>query len=118
AFESAGEAPDAGAVVDLGARRERTGSSGADPFEWDGPSQWDIPDHEAPPAAEEERRPRTAALRTGGPLTGAIPKSSTGQERSAQRHAGERESAAESRGSSAARGAGEGPDAATRPASH
>ncbi|RPF21012.1 septation protein SepH [Myceligenerans xiligouense] len=75
--------PAPAAVVDLGARRGKQGpesSSGepapADPsasgtqLEWDGPSQWEIPG----PDRDEERRPRTAALRTGGPLTGAVPK--------------------------------------------
>lgn len=66
-------------VVDLGSRREKTGAPPGDQFEWDGPSQWDIPDRNATEAAaDDERRPRTAALRTGGPLTGAIPKPSTG----------------------------------------
>ncbi|GAB3157825.1 hypothetical protein GCM10027059_01520 [Myceligenerans halotolerans] len=75
--------PAPAAVVDLGSRRGKhsnDSSSGesapADPppsgtqLEWDGPSQWEIPG----PDRDGERRPRTAALRTGGPLTGAIPK--------------------------------------------
>ncbi|MBL0885646.1 septation protein SepH [Myceligenerans indicum] len=77
--------PAPAAVVDLGARRGKHTDSGTGPasgagapdepsagsqIEWDGPSQWEIPG----PDTDEERRPRTAALRTGGPLTGAVPK--------------------------------------------
>ncbi|MBE1876850.1 septation protein SepH [Myceligenerans pegani] len=74
--------PAPAAVVDLGARRGKhstenpSGESaesshgGTQQLEWDGPSQWEIPG----PERDDERRPRTAALRTGGPLTGAVPK--------------------------------------------
>ncbi|GAB4085914.1 septation protein SepH [Myceligenerans cantabricum] len=64
------------AVVDLGTRRGKGGAPpepGQQPHEelgWDGPSRWEIPG----PDDDGERRPRTAALKTGGPLTGAIPK--------------------------------------------
>ncbi|MBO0610673.1 septation protein SepH [Myceligenerans salitolerans] len=76
------EQPAPAAVVDLGSRRGKHSTEqppeesapGSTPpdgrLEWDGPSQWEIPG----PDKDEERRPRTAALRTGGPLTGAVPK--------------------------------------------
>lgn len=75
------EEPTPASIVDLGSRRGKhsTGRSDAespDPshveeqLEWDGPSQWEI----SSPDRDDERRPRTAALRTGGPLTGAVPK--------------------------------------------
>ncbi|GAA1871721.1 septation protein SepH [Myceligenerans crystallogenes] len=83
--EPSGAEP-AAAVVDLGARREKNGrpvpaepagQPGATSHDWEAPSQWDIPGQD-----DDERRPRTAALKTGGPLTGAVPKPITGPHRS------------------------------------